>query len=201
MTTHEIEQPSTEKRPRKRLLARAFDRTFWMFVGLAILAAFLCWAFAGVDTMKQGLGDDLRLMTGLTPRIVLAMFVAGLVEAVLPKDKVAYWIGAGSGLRGVLIATIAGALTPGGPATSFPFVVALFMAGADRGSLVAYLTAWSLLGFQRVVVWEMPFLGVDFVWVRLLANLPFPILAGIIARKLPGIAPRGVEEKEEADRG
>ena len=51
----------------------------------------------------------------------------------------------------------------------------------------------------RAALW--PFLGVDFVWVRLLANLPFPILAGIIARKLPGIAPREVEEKEEADRG
>ena len=104
-----------------------------------------------------------------------------------PKDDFWTW-------RGQMYA-VAGSLTPGGPATSFPFVVALYMAGADRGSLVAYLTAWSLLGFQRVVVWEMPFLGIDFVWVRLLANLPFPILAGIIARKLPGIAAREVEEK------
>ena len=93
-------------------------------------------------------------------------------------------------MRGLLIATVAGTLTPGGPITSFPFVVALYMAGADRGSLVAYLTAWSLLGFQRVMVWEMPLLGLDFVLVRSLANLPFPILAGMLARWLPGIEAR-----------
>jgi uncharacterized membrane protein YraQ (UPF0718 family) len=93
-------------------------------------------------------------------------------------------------MRGILIATVAGALTPGGPMTSFPFVVALYMAGADRGSLVAYLTSWSLLGFQRVMVWELPLLGPEFAFLRLLANLPLPIIAGILARKFPGIEAR-----------
>jgi uncharacterized membrane protein YraQ (UPF0718 family) len=189
-TESHIEKPSTEMRPRKHLLKRAFDRSFWLFAGMSVLAGVVCWIWAGPEVFEHGLHDDLGLMTGLAPRIVLAMFVAGLVESVLPKDKVAYWVGAESGMRGLLIATLAGALTPGGPITSFPFVVALYMAGADRGSLVAYLTAWSLLGFQRVTVWELPFLGFDFVWVRTLANLPFPILAGIIARWLPGIEPR-----------
>jgi hypothetical protein len=185
-----IEKPSTEIRVRKHLLARAFDRSFWLFAGMSVLAGIACWVFAGPEVFRHGLGDDLTLLTSLAPRIVLAMFVAGLVEAVLPKDKVAYWVGAESGMRGLFIATLAGALTPGGPITSFPFVVALYMAGADRGSLVAYLTAWSLLGFQRVTVWEMPLLGMDFVLVRTLANLPFPILAGLLARWLPGIEPR-----------
>ena len=185
-----IEKPSTEIRPRKRLLARAFDRTFWLFAGMSLIAGIVAWLWAGPELFVRGLHDDLGLLTAILPRIVVAMAVAGLVEAVLPKDKVAYWVGAESGLRGLLIATLAGTLTPGGPITSFPFVVALYMAGADRGSLVAYLAAWSLLGFQRVTVWEMPLLGLDFVWVRSLANLPFPVLAGLLARWLPGIEPR-----------
>lgn len=181
---------STEIKPRKHLLERAFDRSFWLFAAMSVVAGLVCWLWAGTDTFKRGLHDDLDLMTAILPRIILAMSVAGLMEAILPKDKVAYWVGAESGMRGILIATLAGALTPGGPITSFPFVVALYMAGADRGSLVAYLTSWSLLGFQRVMVWEMPLLGLDFVLVRSLANLPFPILAGMLARKLPGIEPR-----------
>jgi hypothetical protein len=40
------------------------------------------------------------------------------------------------------------------------------------------------------MVWELPLLGVDFALLRLLANLPLPIIAGLLARKLPGIAPR-----------
>jgi uncharacterized membrane protein YraQ (UPF0718 family) len=185
-----MKKPSTEIRPRKHLLQRTFDRSFWLFAGMSVVAGIGCWLWAGTEVFKRGLNDDLGLMAAILPRIVLAMAVAGLAEAILPKDKVAYWVGAESGMRGLLIATAAGALTPGGPITSFPFVVALYMAGADRGSLVAYLTAWSLLGFQRVMVWEMPLLGLDFVMVRSLANLPFPIIAGLLARKLPGIEPR-----------
>ncbi len=30
-------------------------------------------------------------------------------------------------------------------------------AGADRGALVAYITAWATLGLQRVLVWDVPF--------------------------------------------
>jgi uncharacterized membrane protein YraQ (UPF0718 family) len=182
--------PTDKKKPRKSLVARAFDRTFWIFFTLAGGAGLLCWAIAGEATFLHGLTGDLGLMEYLLPRIILAMFVAGLVEALLPKDKVAYWVGSESGMRGILIATAAGALTPGGPMTSFPFVVALYMAGADRGSLVAYLTSWSLLGFQRVMVWELPLLGPEFAALRLLANLPLPIIAGILARKFPGIEAR-----------
>lgn len=185
-----IDKPSTEIKPHKHVWARAFDRSFWLFAAMSVVAGVACWLWAGPETFHRGLDDDLHLLTTVLPRIVLAMTVAGLVEAILPKDKVAYWVGSESGMRGLLIATVAGTLTPGGPITSFPFVVALYMAGADRGSLVAYLTAWSLLGFQRVMVWEMPLLGLDFVLVRSLANLPFPILAGMLARWLPGIEAR-----------
>jgi uncharacterized membrane protein YraQ (UPF0718 family) len=175
---------------RKSLLSRCFDRAFWMFLVLATAAAVACWVVQGPEVFKAALHDDLGLMAVVFPRVLLALLVAGLVQVILPRDKVAYWVGSESGLRGILIATVAGALTPGGPMTSFPFVVALYMAGADRGSLVAYLTSWSLLGFQRFMVWEVPILGIDFALLRALANLPLPIIAGLLARKLPGMAAR-----------
>lgn len=175
---------------RASLLSRTFDRSFWMFLVLAFGAAGACWAVKGPEIFQAALHDDLGLMVTVFPRVLLALMVAGLVQAILPRDKVAYWVGEESGIRGIMIATVAGALTPGGPMTSFPFVVALYMAGADRGSLVAYLTSWELLGFQRFMVWEVPMLGVDFALMRGLANLPLPILAGLAARWLPGIAPR-----------
>jgi uncharacterized membrane protein YraQ (UPF0718 family) len=161
-----------------------------MFLVLSAGAAAACWVVKGPAVFSEALHDDLGLMATVFPRVLLALMVAGLVQAVLPRDKVAYWVGSESGFRGIVIATVAGALTPGGPMTSFPFVVALYMAGADRGSLVAYLTSWELLGFQRFMVWEVPLLGPEFALMRGLANLPLPIIAGLLARKLPGIAAR-----------
>lgn len=177
-------------KPRESLLSRTFDRSFWMFVVVTGSAAVACWIVKGTDVFNDALREDLDLMLTVFPRVLLALMVAGLVQAVLPRDKVAYWVGSESGIRGILIASIAGILTPGGPMTSFPLVLALYMAGADRGSLVAYLTSWELLGFQRMIVWEIPMMGVDFSLLRGLANLPLPIMAGLAARWLPGIEAR-----------
>lgn len=186
-----------QKKPTS-LLARVFDRTFWMFVGLTLLAAAACWWLKGYDALIEAFHDDLELLVYISPRILLAMIVAGFAQVLLPRDKVAYWVGSESGFRGLLIATAAGALTPGGPIASFPFVVALYMAGADRGALVAYLTSWALLGFQRVMVWEIPLMGMDFAVMRSIANLPLPIIAGYIARLLPGLPARTDDPQEEA---
>jgi hypothetical protein len=43
---------------------------------------------------------------------------------------------------------------------------------------VAYLTAWSLFGLQRIIMWEIPFLGPKVVAVRVAVSLFFPLLAG-----------------------
>jgi uncharacterized membrane protein YraQ (UPF0718 family) len=93
-------------------------------------------------------------------------------------------MGAQSGFAGLLLATLAGLMTPGGPMASFPMVLVLAVAGADRGALIAYITSWALLGFQRTLVWELPVLGADFALLRLAVCLPLPLLAGVLARRL-----------------
>src|SRR5690606_10269135 len=91
--------------------------------------------------------------------------------------------------KGLVLATVLGAATPSGPFAAFPIVYALALAGADIGAVVAYLTAWSVLGLQRILVWELPLLGHDFVAVRVLASLPLPLVSGAVARLLMRLVP------------
>ena len=80
--------------------------------------------------------------------------------------------------------------------TSFPLVGALHEAGTGRRALVAYLTSWSTLGFQRIILWEVPLMGIEFAVLRFLASLPLPILAGVIARHVPiAAAPPSVKAR------
>ena len=67
----------------------------------------------------------------------------------------------------------------------FSLLAVLGGAGADRGALIAYITSWAMLGLQRVLVWDVPFMGAEFSLTRLLICLPLPIIAGLIARSLP----------------
>ena len=68
--------------------------------------------------------------------------------------------------------------------SQFPIIASLYKIGIGIGPLVAYMTAWSLMGFQRIIIWELPFLGARVVAVRVFASILFPVLGGWMARIL-----------------
>lgn len=91
-------------------------------------------------------------------------------------------------------------MTPGGPIASFPLVAALRAAGTGTGALIAFLSAWSLIGVQRILMWEMPFMGGRFVAVRLAVSLPLPFIAASIAGLLAArILPEAETERRDPE--
>jgi len=154
-------------------------------LGFAVFAAgsgALCAWIGGIEAIEQALGSAGRTLLTIVPLFAAGLLLAGLVQQLVPRDRVKGWLGTASGWRGLLLAVGIGIITPGGPFTSFPLVVALAEAGADIGVLVAYLTAWSTLGLNRILVWEIQLLGPDFVALRVAASLPLAVIAGLAAR-------------------
>ena len=170
--------------PPPRRQRKVFDASFWIFTGIAVAGGVAVWILRGPERFYEIAGDDLRLILRQMPLIVAGMLMGGFAQALVPRDLVARWLGRDSGWKGLAVATVTGAMTPGGPIVSFPVVAALATAGADMGALVAYLTAWSALAFNRVLIWELPFMGPEFAAIRVLSALPLPIIAGLIARAL-----------------
>jgi len=103
----------------------------------------------------------------------------------LPQDLLSRWVGVESGKRGILIGTLAGGLTPGGPYVSLPVVAGLLRAGASVGIMVAFLTAWSLWAVSRLPM-EVGILGWKFTLIRIASTFFFPPIAGLIAQTLFG---------------
>jgi uncharacterized membrane protein YraQ (UPF0718 family) len=118
------------------------------------------------------------------PRIAFALLVAGFVGKLIPGELVGAILGPETGARGILIASVIGGFTPGGPMISFPTVVVLSEAGAGVPQLVAFLTAWSVFAFHRVLVYESALMGWRFSAVRLVSSLALPPLAGFTAALL-----------------
>ena len=127
-----------------------------------------------------GVKNGLSLLWFVLPRLVPALILAGLMQVLVPQEIVARYVGRAAGFRALIIASVAGVLTPGGPMVSVPLLVAAANSGAGMPSLVAYMTAWSLFGLQRIIAWEAPLMGWHFVSVRVLASLALPVLAGWI---------------------
>jgi uncharacterized membrane protein YraQ (UPF0718 family) len=110
--------------------------------------------------------------------MIPALIVAGMIQVLVPQEVVSRHFGHQAGLRALGIATLAGIATPGGPMVSVPFMVAAANSGAGLPSLVAYMTAWSLFGLQRIIAWEAPLMGWKFVITRVVSSLTFPVIAG-----------------------
>jgi len=125
-----------------------------------------------------GARNGLTMLGVVLPRLIPALVLAGLLQVLVPEEVVRRYLGPGSGLRALLVATLAGFLTPGGPMVSVPLLVALANSGASLPVLVAYMTSWSLFGIQRIIAWEAPLMGWRFVVVRVIPSLAFPVIAG-----------------------
>jgi len=130
----------------------------------------------------EGLKDGGRLFLDILPALILAFIAAGMIGKILPRELMTRWLGEGSGMRGLCIATVAGTATPGGPFVQFPIVAALLKSGAGIAPLMAYISAWSLLGFNRFLIYEVPLLGWKLSLSRMAASLIFPIIIGLLTR-------------------
>ena len=161
-----------------------FTRTDFVFLMLALITGTMAYVKFGFGEVIEALQRAGGLLLVVLPQLAAGLLIGGLITRLVSREKVARWLGGSSGITGLLLACLAGVLTPGGPFTSFPMVYALYIAGADAGALIAFISAWSLIGFNRIIVWELPLMGVEFTALRVLACLPLPLLAGLIARWL-----------------
>ncbi len=166
------------------LLRKSFDRSFFLFATAAAAAAVAAYLVHGADTFSSILERDRVLLLELLPRVAAAQVLAGFLWVLLPRDRMSDFMQRNRGKRGLLLAAVAGAMTPGGPASAFPFLAILAGSGADRGILVTYITSWAILGAQRIIVWDIPFMGIEFSMFRLLISIPLPIIAGLLARRM-----------------
>ena len=123
-----------------------------------------------------------NILLQIAPLLILAFIVAGMIQLLVPLETIAKWVGAESGFRGILIGTAVGSLTPGGPYVTLPIAAGLLRAGAGIGTMVAFMTAWSLIAVSRLPL-EVGILSWKFALIRLACVFFFPPIAGLIANK------------------
>jgi uncharacterized membrane protein YraQ (UPF0718 family) len=128
-------------------------------------------------SLREGAMDFINII----PRIALGVIGSGYIAAVIPPEVITAWLGPNSGWFGVAAAVLAGAATPGGPVVGFSIGAVALKSGGGAPQVLAYVIAWALFAFQRLLLWEIPFMPARFVWFRAAVSVPFPFLAAAIA--------------------
>jgi uncharacterized membrane protein YraQ (UPF0718 family) len=189
---------STTQEPLKRKKRKPID---WSTAGIGSVvaaAAVLVYVRDGRARFFEVLYDDLSLFGSMLPKVLAGCLIGAFVARLLPREMVSRWIGAESGFLGLIIGTVVGAFLPGGPITIFPVASAFWAIGADVGATIAFVTSWTLLGYTRALVWELPLFGPDFVIWRIIVALPLPIIAGILGRLLATMVKAKIDKPETA---
>ena len=164
------------------------DSNLWLMLGLCTLLGLLAYARGGAELVQQGFEGGGRLILRYALVIAVSFLAAGFAELLLPKAWMRASLGETAGLRGILLATGLGVLTPAGPFVAMPIAAVMLRSGAAAGPVVAFLTGWSVLALHRLVAWEIPILGWRLAVLRYGVSLGIPVLAGLAARWLRSFA-------------
>ncbi|MBV1905318.1 MAG: permease [Pseudomonadales bacterium] len=175
----------TQTKPQEQAKSR-IDWMSCIFALLAVVTGTALWLKTGSDAVLESVQGSLWLLLKICPILIAAMWVGGYAQALIPKEFVKKWLGSESGFKGQIIASIAGALTPGGPFAAFPIILVLQRSGASFAICINFLTAWSVIGVNRILVWEIAFFDSDFILLRVIVSLPLALLAGYTTHWLYG---------------
>lgn len=172
------QRPSSSGQP------RLFDSGFFFLLGLALVTGALAIWLKGFAVLSEAARQMNRDLLTIIPALGLGVLVGAMFSLLLPRHLVSRLLGGQTRFRGIFLASILGALMPGGVMTSIPLLLALGRSGAGAGALMAFLVSWSAVGIQRLLIWELPFMGAEFSMIRFVSSLPLPILAGLSAQYL-----------------
>ncbi len=148
---------------------------------IAIVLLFIGYQKGGGEHIL-GLKSAGNLLIQIIPLLIFAFIIAGMVQFLIPTEMISKWIGTESGLRGILIGSVMGGLAPGGPFVSLPIAAGFLRVGASVGTMVAFLTAWSLWAVTRLPM-EIGIMGWKFTLIRIACTFFFPPIAGLIANR------------------
>tara|TARA_A100001037_G_C15102183_1_gene614549 strand:- start:747 stop:1274 length:528 start_codon:yes stop_codon:yes gene_type:complete len=147
--------------------------------GVLVLAGY----YQGNNLHITGLQISAKMIVQMMPLLLLALVIAGMSQVFAAQQEafITKWLGPESGLRGIMLASVAGTLTPGGPVVTVPLLAGLLRSGSSIGVAVAYLTGWGAWSLARLPL-EVAILGWKFTLIRVASVCLLPPIAGLIAQ-------------------
>ena len=164
---------------RQQKESKSMDATTLIMASIAVILLAIAF-FRGRDLPMAGLLVAGHSLWRNLPILLLGFVIAGLVQLLVPKDLISRLLGAQSGVKGILVASMVGGLVPCSPYAIFPLVGTFYHTGASLGAVVSFVSAWSLWSVSRLPV-EMALIDPKAALIRYGVTFVVPPIAGLIA--------------------
>lgn len=124
----------------------------WMLTGISFLVLFTALRlWYDKDEIKEWLLATWGFVKLITPWLLLGVFAAGMIKALIPESMIQQWLG-GNSIRSNLIASVLGALMYFATLTEVPIIKAFLDMGMGRGPALALLLAGPALSLPSMMV-------------------------------------------------
>lgn len=155
----------------------------WLLLALLALVG-VCVYLRDPQLPAQGVLAAMRMLEGVWLQLALGFLLAGLLSVAIPTSWMAEWMEQQNATRAIVVAWIAGMITPGGPYVFFPVAGSLVKAGATPGAVIAFLSGKMLVNVVRTLTYEAPILGWRLTIARLIPALVAPLVLGLLGQWL-----------------
>lgn len=119
-------------------------------------------------------------MIWILPAVMVLM---GLFAVWVSKETVVKYLGETSGIKGIFLAILFGALPTGPLYVAFPVAAVLIKKGAKISNITIFLSAWACIKIPQEMV-EFQFLGLKFMAARLILTIIFVVIMGLSIEKI-----------------
>lgn len=149
---------------------------------LAIVGLIAAW-FVNRDKTRQALTVALRSFFKMLPSILMVVVLIGLVLGLMPPQKFSAWLNERSGLTGIFVTGLIGAILHIPAIIAFPLAGTLLKSGIAVSIIATFITTLTMIGVVTLPL-EMKELGRRFALLRnglsFIAALVIGWLMGII---------------------
>ena len=154
----------------------------WVFLGISIIVTGVLMLIFP-DKREAMATSSWRFFTEMIWILPAVMILMGLFAVWVPQETVVKYLGKSSGIKGIALALIFGALPTGPLYIAFPLAAGLIKKGARVSNIVIFLSAWACIKIPQEMV-ELQFLGAKFMTARLVLTIVFVIIMGISIEKI-----------------
>lgn len=113
----------------------------------------------------KALNSILKISLNVLPVIFFIFVIMGLITVFVSKETIANLLGSKSGIQGILLGEIIGAVALIQPSAVYPFSGTLLNKGASYAVLYAFIGTAILIGVSTLPA-EIKFLGKKFTLIR-----------------------------------
>lgn len=128
---------------------------------------------------KIALKKAWKSFENILPQFLSILILIGIMLAIMTPEQISHIIGKESGLMGVILASIVGAITLVPGFIAFPLAAALIKSGAGYMQIAAFISTLMMVGIVTIPL-EMKFFGKKAALIRNIEAYIFSLVVALV---------------------